>query len=96
MDDIKVLQQQKIINEEIRVKFEIENNKLRENLIEINQKIIEQIKKNKIKNKNIKFLELNLMYGHKCRKSFFKPMLYDFNTEEYRACVLNKGLKKTR
>jgi len=95
IEDIKVLQQQKIINEEIRVKFEIENNQLRENLIKINKKLIEQnkqIKKNQIKNQNVKFLELNLIHGHKCRKSFFKPMLYNYSSEEYRTCVLNKAL----
>jgi len=96
-DEIKVLQQQKIINEEIRIKLELENTKLRENLnniqIELTKKIY-QIKEDQIKSNNIKFLELNLLYGQKCRKSLFKPNLYKINTDEYKNCVLQKGFSK--
>ena len=93
-EDIKILQQQKVINNEIRLKFELENTVLRENLIKIQKKLAEKSKKikdNQIKSKNIKFLELNLLYGHKCKKSFFKPNLFKINTDEYNTCVLNKG-----
>ena len=41
----------------------------------------------------IKFLEMNLIYGHKCRKTIFKN-LYKVGTDKYRECVLNKGPKK--
>ena len=94
LEDIKLLQQQKIIAEEIRNKLETENTKLKENLINAEKEITKKnknIQKNKDKNKNIKFLELNLLYGHKCRKSFFKPTLFNINTNEYRACVFNEG-----
>ena len=97
IEDINVLQQQKIINEEIRDKLEKENAKLRETIIESKTKFEEQNKKieeNEIIKKNIKFLEFNLLYGHKCRKTFFKPKLYKINTNEYKDCVLNKGLLK--
>ena len=54
-------------------------------------------KKNNQQNINqkgeIKFLEMNLVYGHKCRKSIFNR-LYKVGTTEYKECVLNKGLKK--
>ena len=96
-ESIKVLQQQKIINDEVRLKFELENIKLKENLINTQKKLEEQNKKiieGQNKSKNLEFLELNLLYGHKCRKNFFKPKLFMINTAEYRNCVLNKGLIK--
>ena len=96
-ENIKVLQQQKIINDEVRLKFELENIKLKENLINTQKKLEEQNKKiieGQNKSKNLEFLELNLLYGHKCRKNFFKPKLFMVNTAEYRNCVLNKGLIK--
>ena len=96
-ENIKVLQQQKIINDEVRLKFELENIKLKENLINTQKKLEEQNKKiieGQNKSKNLEFLELNLLYGHKCRKNFFKPKLFMVNTAEYKNCVLNKGLIK--
>ena len=95
--DIKVLQQQKIINKEIRNKLEIENTKLKENLINTQKEVEKQ--KNKLKeiqvgNQDIEFLELNLLHGHKCRKTFLRPKLFKINTLEYRACVLSKGIVK--
>ena len=94
VSNINVLKKQKVINEEIRVKLELENKKLKNNLITTEKELIEkdkQIKKDILKTKNIEFLELNLLHGHKCRKSFFKSSLYKVGTDEYRACVLNKG-----
>ncbi len=38
------------------------------------------------------FIELNLKYGSKCKKNIFNK-LYKVGTPEYRACVLNKGIK---
>ena len=96
-ESIEVLQQQKIINDEVRLKFELENIKLKENLINTQKKLEEQNKKiieGQNKSKNLEFLELNLLYGHKCRKNFFKPKLFMVNTAEYKNCVLNKGLIK--
>ena len=97
MEDIKALKQQKIIAEEIRFKLEAENTKLKENSISV-QKILteqnKQIKNNQNKNENIEFLELNLLYGHKCRKSFFKVNFFKVGSIEYKNCVLNKGIVK--
>ena len=94
-EDIKVLQQQKIIDEEIRNKFEKENTTLKKDLI----KAQEDLKKEKINqvnldNEELIFLKENLLYGHSCRKTFFKTTLYKINTPEYRNCVLNKGVLK--
>ena len=97
VEDIKVLQQQKIIDEEIRGRLEIENTKLRSNLTGTQKKLKkrnEEIKINQIKNNNIKFLELNLLYGHKCKRSLFKPNLFKISTPEYRACVLKNEINK--
>jgi len=97
--DIKILQQQKIISEEIRNKLEEENVKLNKKLSNTQKKLEIQnnkINENKMKVDNLEFLEMNLLYGHKCRKTFFKQNLYKTKTDEYRACVLNKGPLKIR
>ena len=59
-------------------------------LKESDEKMMEDQKKSK----NLEFLELNLIYGHKCRKTIFKSNLFKVGTDEYRACVLNKGNNK--
>ena len=100
LGDIKALQQQKLVSNEVRSKLELENKQLKIDLINTQKKLTEQnakIENNKDKKKNIKFLELNLIYGHKCRRNFFNPNLYKINTVEYRTCVFNKGpIRKTR
>jgi len=100
LGDIKALQQQKIVSNEVRIKLELENKQLKIDLINTQKKLTEQntkIENNKDKKENIKFLELNLIYGHKCRRNFFNPNLYKINTDEYRTCVFNKGpIRKTR
>ena len=96
-EDIKVLKQQKIINNEIKLKLQSENNSLKINLINTQKELRESIKKNienKDKNENLKFLELNLIHGHKCKKSLFRGQLFKIGTDEYRACVLSKEQEK--
>ena len=93
-EDIKVLKQQRNISNEIQLKLQLENVKLKKDLINVEEELRESSKKiqaNKNKNENLKFLELNLLYGHKCRKSLFKSHLFKIGTDEYRECVLNKG-----
>ena len=100
LGDIKTLQQQKIVSNEVRIKLELENKQLKIDLINTQKKLTEQntkIENNKNEKINIKFLKLNLLYGHKCRRNFFNPNLYKINTDEYRTCVFNKGpIRKTR
>ena len=98
--EIELLQKQKVILEKIRNKLEEENTDLKEKLITTEIEM-ERSKKNineKDKDeKELKFLKLNLLYGHLCRKSFFKPNLFNISTSEYRTCVANKGpVKKIR
>ena len=97
VSDIDMFKKQRVISEEIRVKLELENTELKKNLVIVQKRLIssdKKIKKAKVESKNIEFLELNLLYGHKCRKNFFKPHLYIVGTDEYRFCVFNKGIIK--
>ena len=96
-ENIKILIKQNTISEEIRSKLEEENTRLnkkfnntRDELNVLKKKAIEI----KSKNDNIKFLELNLIHGHKCRKTFLRSKLYKINTPKYKECVLNKGIFK--
>jgi len=96
-ENIKLLKQQKIINNEIQLKLQSENIILKKDFIRIQEELRksgEQIKADQKRNENLEFLELNLLHGHKCRKRIFKLKLYKIDTDEYRTCVLNKGLIK--
>ena len=92
--NIKVLKQQKIISNEIQIKLQSENIRLKKHVINIEKELRVSNKKKEeeiSKSKNLEFLELNLLHGHKCRKTFLKNNLYKVNTPEYRACVFRKG-----
>ena len=95
-ESLRILLEQKKIADEIRIKIEEENNFLK---IKITQqqneiKIIKNdIKESIIQKEEIKFLKLNLLYGHKCKKTIFNN-LYKINSKKYKTCVLDKGVKK--
>jgi len=94
-ETLRILLEQKKIADEIRVKIEKENNFLRNERLRLKNKILAKQtfnQKNKTQNEEIKFLKMNLSYGHKCRKNVFNNR-YKVGTAEYRNCVLNKGLK---
>jgi len=91
-ETLRILLEQKQIADEIRIKIQKENNFLRNEHVRLKNEI-SLAKKNNQQNKEIKFLEMNLVYGHKCRKSFFNK-LYKVGTAKYKECVLSKGLKK--
>jgi rod shape-determining protein MreC len=104
IENINFFKKQKEISEEIRIKLENQNILLNEQLIELrkeNTKLNSLVKKANTtihqmgaKTENLKFLELNLLYGSKCSKDNFKNILkkkYEVGTHEYKACVLNKG-----
>jgi hypothetical protein len=95
-EDINLLQQQKIIDSKIRIKLDAENKELKNKLIKTERILEEVVKINKesYDKKEIKFLELNLLYSNRCRKSFFKSNLYDIGTDEYRSCILSYETKK--
>ena len=102
-ETLRILIEQKKIADEIRVKIQKENTFLRNERIRLlkeseflknkflNEKKIDQ--KNIIQEEEMKFLKMNLYYGHKCRKNFINKK-YKVGTAEYRKCVLNKGIKQ--
>ena len=94
-DSLRILLEEKKIANEIRIKIGEENNTLKKNIIKYENEIMamkNEIKKNEINKDELKFLKLNLTYGHKCRKNPFNNK-YKVGSERYRKCVLNKGLK---
>ena len=94
-DSLRILLEEKKIANEIRIKIGEENNTLKKNIIKYENEIMamkNEIKKNDISKDELKFLKLNLTYGHKCRKNPFNNK-YKVGSERYRKCVLNKGLK---
>ena len=94
-ENIRILVEEKKIAEEIRSKIEEENSTLKDRVFKLQNELSEakQIAiENEIEKKNIEFLELNLLYGHKCRKNIFNK-LYKVGSPEYEACVLRKGKK---
>tara|TARA_B100001057_G_scaffold427593_1_gene452430 strand:- start:2020 stop:3231 length:1212 start_codon:yes stop_codon:yes gene_type:complete len=60
------------------------------NLKNIIKKQIDEIEQNKLDQKELDFLRLNLLYSAKCQKSGFKKG-YKVGTPEYRECILKKG-----
>ena len=94
-EKIRILVEEKKIAEEIRSKIEEENSTLKGRVFKLQNELSEakQIAiENEIEKKNIEFLELNLLHGHKCRKNIFNK-LYKVGTPQYEACVLRKGKK---
>ena len=73
-ETLKVLLEQKKIAEEIRIKIEEENQLLKSKLITLQNQISlaqKVIQEHEVEKKEIKFLELNLLYGSKCKKTFY-------------------------
>ena len=60
------------------------------NLKQVIQQQIDEINQNKIDQKELEFLRLNLLYSAKCQKSAFKKG-HKVGTPEYRKCILNRG-----
>lgn len=92
-EKIKVLLKEKNIEEEIRTKIQQENETLKKQLSDTQRVILDlegKFVENKIEEEELKFLKLNLEFGHKCRKTFFND-LYEVGTVEYKNCVLSKG-----
>ena len=96
----------KLLNEEIKILDEtnkkfLEKNKdlasktkelsmLNTNLKETIQNLNNRINQNKLDQKELEFLRLNLLYSSKCQKGAFKKG-YKVGTPEYKECILNKG-----
>jgi len=92
-ENIRILLEEKKIAEEVRKNIEIENSQLKRKIFNLQTKLTkteEAVEEQKKQTENIEFLELNLLYGHKCRKTIFNK-LYKVGTPEYKKCVLQKG-----
>ena len=92
-ENLRILLEEKKIAIEVRQNIEEENNQLKNKLFNLQTKIADlersaQVQKNQ--EEEMKFLRLNLLYGHKCRKTIFNK-LYKVGTPKYRNCVLQKG-----
>ena len=95
-ETLRILLEQKKIADEIRIKIQKENTFLRSERVRLKNEILVEKKinqQNRNQKEEINFLEMNLVYGEKCRKSIFNK-LYKVGTAKYRECVLNKGFKK--
>ena len=100
---LKILEDEKKIIEDTNLRFKEENeilktdiNVLNSKISNLENKIVNQ--KNEITQFNLdieemKFLKMNLEYGHKCRRSFLNSKGFLVGTSEYRKCVMNKGRK---
>ena len=100
---LKILEDEKKIIEDTNLRFKEENeilktdiNVLNSKISNLENKIVSQ--KNEITQFNLdieemKFLKMNLEYGHKCRRSFLNSKGFLVGTSEYRKCVMNKGRK---
>ncbi len=96
----------KLLNDQIKIldessqKFIEENKNLISKTDELNNenKTLKQIIKNqnekldqnKLDQKELEFLRLNLLYSSKCQKGTFKKG-YNIGTPEYKKCILSKG-----
>ena len=100
---LKILEDEKNIIEKSNIKFKGENETLRSKINYLEIKITESenkifnqkeiINQFEIDKKELKFLRLNLEYGHKCRKTFLNSKGFSVGTSAYKKCVLNKGRK---
>ncbi|MBD1135148.1 rod shape-determining protein MreC [Pelagibacterales bacterium SAG-MED47] len=102
---LQILENELEIIEETNSKFLEENINLKNEINNLNIKLLmlddELSSKNttinqfNIDKKELEFLKLNLEFGHKCRKSrklFQKTTGFDPGSVEYKKCVLNKGI----
>ena len=92
-ENLRILLEEKKIAIEVRQNIEEENNQLKNKLFNLQTKLADlersaQVQKNQ--EEEMKFLRLNLLYGHKCRKTLFNK-LYKVGTSKYKNCVLQKG-----
>ena len=94
-DEIEIIEDTnlKFLKENETLKFEINN--LNTQISSLKDQVFLQkneIDKFNFDEKELEFLRLNLIYGHKCRKTFLNSSGFKINTLEYRECVLNKGI----
>ena len=100
---LQILENKLKIVEDINLKFKEENKILKDEINNLNIRTFDfknkisslknEINQFNIDTQEIEYLRLNLVYGHKCRKSFTNPKGFKVGGIEYKNCVLNKGIK---
>ena len=96
LETLKILIEQKKIADETRIKISAENTILKNKTIKLEKEIVIKNKiigENKTNIDQLEFLELNLLFSHMCRKTFYNN-LYKVGTQEYRDCIFKGGDKK--
>ena len=98
---LKILEDELSIIEESNKKFQKENENLKSEINNLNYKVLNlnneissqkrTISQFNLDTKELKFLKMNLEYGHKCRKSLFNNKGFTVGSLEYKNCVLSKG-----
>ncbi len=98
---LKILEDELSIIEESNKKFQKENENLKSEINNLNYKVLNlnneissqkrTISQFNLDTEELKFLKLNLEYGHKCRKSLFNNKGFTVGTAGYKNCVLSKG-----
>jgi len=99
---IKILEDEIKIIEDSNLKFKEENDNLKSKINELSDEILGfkneiAAQKNTINQFNIdkselNFLRLNLEHGHKCRKTFLNSKGFIVGSNEYKECVLSRGI----
>ena len=99
---LDILNEEKRILDETNSKFLEENQFLKSQTNELNNKIYDlqnklattekKLSQNIIDQKELDFLRLNLIYSSKCTRAAFKTG-YKVGTPEYKACILRRGKK---
>ena len=99
---LDILNEEKRILDETNSKFLEENQFLKSQTNELNNKIYDlqnklattekKLSQNIIDQKELEFLRLNLIYSSKCTRAAFKTG-YKVGTPEYKACILRRGKK---
>ena len=98
---LKIFEEEKDIIEISNRKFQEENDNLKNEINDLNYKILSlnnevlsqkrTISQFNLDGEELKFLRLNLEHGHKCRRSFLNNKGFIVGSKEYKDCVLNKG-----
>ncbi len=98
---LKILEDELRIIEKSNIRFKDENENLKVKINNLNNEIInfqneissqkQTINQFNVDIKELEFLRLNLVYSHKCRKSFFNNKGFIVGSKEYKNCVMNKG-----
>ena len=98
---LKILEDELEIIEQSNLKFKDENEILKTEISNLNNKILkfkseisnqkQKIDQFSLDTEELVFLRLNLEFGHKCRKSFFNSKGFSVGSLEYKRCVLSKG-----